>query len=80
MSGGSGGAIIITAAATTTAGWSGSRGTVTTGTITIITGTITVGIVTSPESCCVPDSGATAVLRRVFLGREARRFMLMNAR
>ena len=80
MFAGSSGAIIIGAAATTTAGRSGSRDTTTIATI-IITGIITTaGIVTNPESYCVPGRGATAVLRRVFLGREARRSMLMNGR
>jgi hypothetical protein len=75
MFAGSGAAIIIGAAATATAGGFGSDTvTIITGTTIIITGTTitTAGIVTDPESCCVPDSGATAVLRRVFLsGRPA---------
>jgi hypothetical protein len=77
MFAGSGDASTIGAAATITAGGSGSRDTTTTA--IIITGTIisigtitTAGIVTDPESCCVSDSGATAVLRRVFhTGRPA---------
>jgi hypothetical protein len=70
MFAGSNGAIIIGAAAAVTAGRSGSRDTIT----TIITGTIiTAGTITDPESCGVPDR-CDGVLRRVFLGREARRF------